>query len=85
MSDKPSDKLGGKPWVAYVLAVVAFVNVVVGVYVAALWLPKLDTGALMGAGGFITFGGAVYGYTAGKVKEKVIEVTKSTETEVEDV
>jgi hypothetical protein len=83
MNDKPSDKLGGKPWVAYVLAVVAFINVTVGVYVGAIWLPKLDTGALMGAGGFITFGGAVYGYTAGKVKQT--EITATRTTEVEDV
>lgn len=82
----PADKLGGKPWIAWVFSAVAFINVVIGAYLAAtvFWDSKLGQSrlpieALISAGAFITVGTAVYGYSASKVKMKEIE----SETELQ--
>lgn len=82
----PSDKLGGKPWVAYVFALLAWFSVFSGVYLERLIgrLEGLDIGSLVAAAGFLTAGSVSYGFNAGRVKVKEIERTTTSEPVVED-
>ena len=68
-----SDRLGGKPWIAWTAAFLAFINVTIGAYMVATLLPGLPVDALVAAGGFITAGSIAYGYSASRVKVKELE------------
>lgn len=81
----------GKPWIAYVLSAIAFLNIVVGVYLSAtiFWDPELGQSrlpieALVAAGGFIAVSSAAYGLGASHVKAKELAVQEATLTYVTD-
>lgn len=68
-----------KPWIAHVLAIIGWLSVVVGTYLAAIVeaFADLDTGVLMGAAGILTGGSVAYGYNSSRVKTKELEQGRS--------
>ena len=78
-----SDKLGGRPWIAWAVAIFFGANAAATIWLAGLrWhelQPELAVTLAIGMAG----GSAAYGINAARVKSKEIEVTRSTE--IEDV
>jgi hypothetical protein len=54
------DRVGGRSFVAFLAAVLAWAVATGGVFLKATKLPSLDTGALLAASGILTGGASVY-------------------------